>query len=267
MYDVVLVDDEQIILNGLSKVFPWAQYGCRVVDMAVDGREGLDKIRLHRPQLLFTDIRMPNMDGLSMVAALKSEFPAMQITVLTAYRDFEYARQAIRLGVCRYLLKPSKMDELHEAVAAMTRKLDETPVFAAGLEAPPTQAAAPAGGSTPDGTQSAEPEGDAGGFVARAALRYIEEHCTEHLTLSDVADSVYVSQWHLSKLINRHAQQSFFDVLNRCRVQRSQALLADPMYRVSEVAYAVGYADVAHFSRIFKKITGKTPMEYRGALK
>lgn len=267
MYDVVLVDDEQIIVNGLSKVFPWAQYGCRVAGTAVDGRDGLAQIRLLRPQLLFTDIRMPNMDGLSMVAALKSEFPTMQITVLTAFRDFEYARQAIRLGVCRYLLKPSRMDELHEAVAAMTRKLDEAQALSAAMAAQPAEPGDTFAGDVPGEAGGAEPEGDAGGFVARAALRYIEEHCAEHLTLSDVADSVYVSQWHLSKLINRHAQQSFFDVLNHCRVQRSLPLLADPMYRVSEVAYAVGYADVAHFSRIFKKVTGKTPMEYRGSLK
>lgn len=276
MYDVVLVDDEQIILSGLSQVFPWAQYGCRVVDTAVDGHEGLLSIRKHRPQMLFTDIRMPNMDGLSMVAALKSEFPAMQITVLTAFRDFDYAKRAIQLGVCRYLLKPSRMEELHEAVAAMTQTLAQlaprlhTPVMILPSDASPSvqavNEALPAEGVVaPD--DEADEDGEAGSFVARAALRYIEEHCTEHLSLADVADNVYVSQWHLSKLINRHARQSFFDLLNHYRVQRSQAMLADPMYKVNEVAYAVGYADVAHFSRIFKKVTGKTPMEYRSGLR
>lgn len=246
MYDVVLVDDEQIILQGLSQVFPWARYHCRVVDTAVDGHQGLSIIHQKRPQILFTDIRMPNMDGLNMIAALKSEFPNLQITVLTAFRDFDYAQRAIQLGVCRYLLKPSRMEELHEAVAAMTANLD---------------AAVP-----PD----AEPDTDdpeAGSFVARAAIRYIEEHYAEHLSLSEVADKVYISQWHLSKLINRYARQSFFDLLNKCRVQRSQEMLSDPMFKVNEVAYAVGYADVAHFSRIFKKMTGKTPMEYRSGLK
>ena len=275
MYDVVLVDDEQIILSGLSQVFPWAQYGCRVVDTAVDGHEGLLSIRKHRPQMLFTDIRMPNMDGLSMVAALKSEFPAMQITVLTAFRDFDYAKRAIQLGVCRYLLKPSRMEELHEAVAAMAHNLEQlAPRLRAQSVVPPGTTVQevpmaevlPTEGDAP-GEGEPDEEGEAGSFVARAALRYIEEHCTEHLTLADVADNVYVSQWHLSKLINRHARQSFFDLLNHYRVQRSQAMLADPMYKVNEVAYAVGYADVAHFSRIFKKVTGKTPMEYRSGLR
>jgi len=249
MYDVVLVDDEQIILKGLSQVFPWEQYHCRVVDTAVDGRQGLALIHQKRPQILLTDIRMPNLDGLSMIAALKSEFPRLQITVLTAFRDFDYAQRAIHLGVCRYLLKHSRMEELHEAMAAMTAAL---------------AAAEPADASCAD---EEENDAEAGGFIARSAIRFMEEHCTERLSLSDVADHVYVSQWHLSKLINRYSQQSFFDLLNGFRVQRSQELLADPMMKVSEIAYAVGYADVAHFSRIFKKTTGKTPMEFRGALK
>ena len=275
MYDVVLVDDEQIILNGLSQVFPWAQYDCRVVDTAADGQAGLACIRKHRPQILFTDIRMPNMDGLSMIAALKSEFPAMQITVLTAFRDFDYAKRAIHLGVCRYLLKPSRMDELHEAVATMAHNMAMlTPLQRAQPIAPPlADGHAPAGlGVQPLldpqlAGEDADMDSEAGSFVARAALRYIQEHCTEHLSLSDVAENVYVSQWHLSKLINRHAQQSFFDLLNHYRVQRSQAMLADPMFKVNEIAYAIGYADVAHFSRIFKKLTGQTPMEYRSSLR
>jgi len=245
--NVVLVDDEQLIIQGLSRAFPWAQYGCQVVGTAADGREGLQLIRETHPDILFTDIRMPNMDGLSMIAALKSEFPTLQITVLTAFRDFDYAQHAIRLGVCRFLLKPSRMDDLHEAVNVMVTRL--------GTDTPAGEALSP----------SAEDE--SGSFVAHAAMKFMQQHCTDHLTLHDVAEHVYVSQWHLSKLINRYAKQSFFDLLNGYRVALSREMLADPAHRISEIAFAVGYADVAHFSRIFKKVTGKTPMEYRSSLK
>lgn len=247
MFDVVLIDDEEIILRGLSAVFPWAQYGCRVVGTASDGREGLALIRSLHPNILVTDIRMPNLDGLSMAAALKSEFPNLQITVLTAFRDFDYAQRAIRLGVCRYLLKPSKMDELHEAIAYMTSNIARL------------SQAAPENGEEAD-------DGEAGCFVVRAAIHYMEEHCAEHLSLMDVADHVYVSQWHLSRLLNRHAKQSFFDLLNSCRIRQAQKLLHDPSKRVSDIAFLTGYNDVAHFSRCFKKVTGKTPVEYRSAL-
>ncbi len=243
---VVLVDDEQVILTGLMRVIPWEEYGCRVAGTAADGREGIELIRRVRPDILFTDIRMPNMDGLSMVAALKSEFPALKIAVLTAYRDFDYARQAITLGVSRYLLKPSKMDELKEAIRFMTAPLEAA--------SPPEEASAPEGEA-------------AGSFVVRAALSYMEENCAARLTLGGVADHVFVSQWHLSKLINRHTGKNFFDILNQLRVDRARALLRDPALRVHEVAEMVGYADVAHFSKNFKRLTGKSPVAYRARIK
>ena len=99
MYKVVLVDDEHLILEGLRRVVPWEKMGCCVTGTASDGMSGMQLIRKTAPDIVFTDIRMPNMDGLTMLAALKSEYPHMQVTVLTAYRDFAYAQQAIRLGV------------------------------------------------------------------------------------------------------------------------------------------------------------------------
>lgn len=117
MYRVVLIDDERIIVEGLRRVVKLAEYHCEVIGTAYDAVSGAAMIRSARPDIVFTDIRMPDQDGLTMLAGLKSEFPDMQIAVLTGYRDFPYAQEAIRLGVCRYLLKPSKMDELHEALA------------------------------------------------------------------------------------------------------------------------------------------------------
>ena len=248
MYRVALVDDERLILEGLSRVVPWESLGCRVAGTASDGREGLALIRREQPDMVLTDIRMPNMDGLTMLAALHSEFPQMQMTVLTAYRDFDYAKRALTLGVCRYLLKPSKMDEIHEAVRFMAARLD--------ARSPPEE-----------GAEEESAEGsEAGSFIVNAALEYMRSHCAEHISLADVADHVYVSQWHLSKLINRHTGQSFFDLIGGMRIDRAKVLLADPAMRVHAVAEEVGYNDVAHFSKSFKRIVGKTPGEYRASL-
>ena len=248
MYRVALVDDERLILEGLSRVVPWESLGCRVAGTASDGREGLALIRREQPDMVLTDIRMPNMDGLTMLAALHSEFPQMQMTVLTAYRDFDYAKRALTLGVCRYLLKPSKMDEIHEAVRFMAARLDAL--------SPPEE-----------GAEEESAEGsEAGSFIVNAALEYMRSHCAEHISLADVADHVYVSQWHLSKLINRHTGQSFFDLIGGMRIDRAKVLLADPAMRVHAVAEEVVYNDVAHFSKSFKRIVGKTPGEYRASL-
>ena len=244
MYRVVLVDDERLIIRGLSTVIPWAELGCEIAGTAHDGVSGLELIRSIRPDIVLTDIRMPNMDGLTMLAAIRSKFPGIQMSVLTAYRDFEYARKAITLGVCRYLLKPSNLDELQEAVKLMVSRLDAMPQLP----------------EDPDDESVKE----AGNHLVKAALAYMKEHCTEqHLSLGEVADHVYVSQWHLSKLLNRETDQSFFDLLGSMRIAKAKKLLADPALRIHEIAEMAGFSDVAHFSRSFKKIAGCTPGEYR----
>lgn len=245
MYKVVLVDDESIITEGLRRVVDWPAYNCQVVALASDAVSGAQAIRQYRPHILFTDIKMPGEDGLTMLAGLKGEFPRMQIAVLTGYRDFEYAQRAIRLGVSRFLLKPSKMDELEEAVAHMTQTLDRLP-------------------PEPEGEGLPEEEDDlpANSFVARQAQGYITEHYADRLSLQDVADHCYVSQWHLSKLLNRHLGQTFYDLLNSVRVRQAKELMEDPALRISEVAERVGYADTAHFSRVFKKLEGVSAGEW-----
>ena len=224
MYRVVLVDDEALILRGLSTVIPWAEMGCEVVGTATNGQAGLELIRKLKPDILFTDIRMPNMDGLTMLAALGSEFPRMQTAVLTAYRDFDYARQAITLGVCRYLLKPSNLNELKETLRIMVSRLDLLPAAEADV---------------PDDAS------EAGNFIVNAALDYMRENCMQqHLSLSAVADHVYVSQWHLSKLLNRETGKSFFDLLGSMRIEKSKTLLRTPGMNIQDVAEQTGYTDV-----------------------
>lgn len=78
-----------------------------------------------------------------------------------------------------------------------------------------------------------------------------------------MADHCFVSQWHLSKLLNRHLGQAFYDVLNTERIRRAKELLENPSLRISEIAELVGYADTGHFSRVFKKLEGVSAGEWR----
>lgn len=237
---VVLIDDESIIIEGLRKVIKWEKYNCEVVGTASDARSGAQLIRSVRPDILITDICMPGQNGLAMLAGLRSEFPDMQVTVLTGYRDFAYAQEAIKLGVVRFLLKPSKMAEIDEALNAMIEKIG-----------------------------SAEPlsgEQNTGSFIVNQAVSYMEKHYTEKLTLQEVAEICYVSQWHLSKLLNKYADQGFYDILNRIRVEAAKELLKDPSLRVGDIGMKVGYTDQAHFAKIFKKLTGCSANEYRNRL-
>lgn len=247
MYRVVLIDDEKIIVDGLTRVIKWADYNCEVVGAAYDAAGGAALIRRLKPHIVFTDIKMPDQDGLTMLAGLKSEFPEMQIAVLTGYRDFNYAQEAIKLGVTRFLLKPSKMDELHEALSAMKERLDKLPPDAAAGEDEPCL------------------DRHAGSFIVNQATAYIEEHYAQKLTLQEVADKCYVSQWHLSKLINKYTGNTFYELLNNVRIEKAKALLNDPKLKIGDIVEMVGYSDAAHFSRVFKRIVGVSANEYRNS--
>ena len=241
---VVLVDDEEIIVEGLKKVVPWSRYGCEVVAVANDEESGARAIRAHQPDVLFTDIKMPNGDGLAMLAGLRSEFPEMSVVVLTGYSDFSYAQQAIRLGVTRFLLKPSKMDEIEEALESIVTKL----------------------GVKEEEKIEESASQSANSFVVRCALNYMEEHFSEKLSLAEVAERCYVSQWHLSKLLNKHTGQNFYDILNGIRIKAAKGLLFDPTLKISDICDMVGYTDTAHFSRVFKKLEGMSANEYRNTM-
>ncbi|MDF2632324.1 MAG: putative response regulatory protein [Caproiciproducens sp.] len=251
MYKVIIIDDEDIIVQGLKKVVNWAKYGSEVVATASDAKSGAQAIRENSPDILFTDIKMPNMDGLTMLAGLKGEFPNMQITVLTGYRDFEYAKRALHLGVTRFLLKPSKMNELEEALQIMTENL--------GKLQP---------GAPEEKKESEEEQQDgnpANSFIVRSALKYIEVHYAEKLTLTELAEKTYVSQWYLSKLLNKYTDKSFCDLLNQTRIKKAEKLLKDPSLKIHEVSDMLGFNDVTHFSKIFKKIEQVSPNEYRNS--
>lgn len=243
MYRVVLIDDETRIVEGLRRVVQWEKYRCEVVGTASDAISGAAVIRETKPDILFTDIRMTGDDGLVMLAGLRSEFEDMQVTVLTGYRDFAYAQEAIRLGVTRFLLKPSRMDEINEALGAMVERLDK---------------------QKRTETESNETQG-AGNFIVKQAMEYMQKNYASKLTLQSVADSCYVSQWHLSKLLNRYLNQSFYDALNEIRINAAKLLLTDSRLKVGDIGLMVGYADNAHFARIFKKLTGMSANEYRNS--
>lgn len=268
MYKVAIIDDEPLIVEGLSKTMAWKKWDCQVVGYAYDGREGMELIRSKRPDIIITDINMPEMDGLKMIAGLKSEFPDMQLIILTGYREFEYARKAIELGVSRFLLKPSKMNELEEAMEAVTKRLEQADIFAdmsagdeTGISGIKGEESGTAGGVSKEAEETENSE--ANSFIVKNALEYIRENSQEKLRLADVADQVYVSQWHLSKLLNKHTGKTFSDILNGARMDKSKELLMDPSLRICDVAEMVGFQDLAHFSRVFKKMEGMSANEYR----
>lgn len=242
MFKVVLLDDEETIIEGLKATVPWGMYKCKVVGTATNGKDGLSIIRKHRPDIVFTDIKMPYLNGLEMLRELIEEYPQMQIIVLSGYRDFSYAQDAIKLGVLRYLLKPSKMSEIHEALNAAMIKVSGVPQT---------------------GHETEEKEESDGNYLVARALNYINEHYSEKLTLQQLADYLYISSWHLCRVLKKSTNLNFVDILNNIRIEHAKRFLKETNLRVYEISQKVGYSDIAYFSKVFRSVTGLTPKQYR----
>ncbi len=124
MLRVFLVEDESIIRETLRDTVPWAQRGYTFAGEAADGEIALPMIREAKPDVLITDIRMPFMDGLALSKLVLQEFPKMKVIIISGYDDFEYAQQAIRLGVERYLLKPITKNALLSVLEDVRIKIE-----------------------------------------------------------------------------------------------------------------------------------------------
>lgn len=106
---------------------------------------------------------------------------------------------------------------------------------------------------------------DVNNFIVKNALDYMERYYEQRLTLSIVAERIYVSKWHLSRTLNQCMQKNFSTILNTIRVEHAKVFLEEPSLCISDVAERTGFKDVAHFSKVFKKITGISPKQYRNS--
>ena len=125
MYAIMIVEDEELIRQGLTSLVDYEQFGMAVINQAENGREAWEKFQDQPADILLTDINMPQMNGLDLAHLVKEQSPSCHIIFLTGYDDFEFARKAIKLGADDYLLKPFSKDDIEEMLAKVKGKLDQ----------------------------------------------------------------------------------------------------------------------------------------------
>jgi len=268
MIKVLLIDDEEIIREGLKKVIGWKELGCKIVGEAEDGSEGIKLIKSLQPDIVLTDIRMSGTDGFEMISKIKDLNRNCKIVILTGFRNFEYAQEAVRLGVFRLLLKPSKTQEItlaiQEAISEILvgrAKEDEYKSLKEKLKDLPETKEVPAEDDKDAGIEIKRPK-----YLISKAITYLKSNYSKDLNLKKVADELYISTWYLSKLLKKETGSTFIDILNTIRIEEAKRLLLDPRYKIYKIAEEVGFTDIPYFSRLFKKITGMTPIEYRNKI-
>ncbi len=214
---------------------------------APDGEQALhtlERLGESTPDLLLLDYVIPNRSGLEILTVVRAQWPSIPVVIITGFGSEDVAIQALRAGARDYLRKPIDVDQLRQTVAALTAQ----------------RASGGRAGTDPM----------AGNHFPRArhrgiarALEYAREHCTEFMTLPQVAREASMSKFHFCRVFHREMGVSFKQYLQELRVRRAQALLADPNLSVTEVAYAAGFNDLSTFDKVFRKIAGVAPRAYR----
>ena len=125
MYHAIIVDDEQMIINRLVLGFDWNSNGYEVIATCTDSVTALDMIRFIRPDVVFTDIKMPGLSGIELMRQVRETLPQIQFVFISGHADFQYAHDALQMGACGYCLKPLEDDDIESALSAVSHRLEE----------------------------------------------------------------------------------------------------------------------------------------------
>lgn len=247
-YKLLIVDDEYFIRDGISS-FEWDRLGFEVIGVAENGKDAIQIIEKNDADVVLTDIRMPVMDGLELCNYIKKTHAHCKVVLLSGYKDFNYARTAIRAGASDYILKPVDMDELEELFVKIKNELDMVQGEKKNEQ----------NNETPqDSNKSLSCK-----LVIKNAVEYMKRNYYEDLVLEDVANEVYLSPAYFSSQFKKEMNKSFSEYLNEIRIEKAKKLLKEANLKIYEIAEMVGYKNTKYFTDIFKKYTGMSPLQYR----
>ena len=245
-YTVIVAEDEELLLTNLVQKIQKADPDFLVAGTAQTGDQALALVEKLSPDLVITDIRMPVMDGITLLTKVREQFPFTKFIITSGFSDFEYAKKAITLKVSDYLLKPVDSEELKEALSKIKQEFqiagnDYEEVFNARTAAmTPTQ-------------------------IATLLKDFIVKNYSEDINLNLIADNMNYSPSYLTKIFCQVYGCTPSKYLITLRMSHAQRLLVhEPGLSVKQIGEMGGYHDQGYFSRIFKKHTGKSPLEFRG---
>lgn len=253
MSSILLVDDERWVRTALRKVIERCDQPCQIVRECANGQEALDWLASHEADVVITDVRMPVMDGIALVQALRERTNPPEVVMISGYDDFPYLQFALRAQVADYLLKPVEVEEMRRCLETLLDRL---------MKAGNSLTESPSGAGAESSTSAAFPE-EMTDSPIRQAVRYIDAALPGDVSLQEVAARVHLNPSYLSQLFKQQMNMNFIDYVLEQRMARAKQLLAQTSLRISEIAERVGYSDLAYFSNAYKRVTGMTPTEYR----
>lgn len=274
----VIFDDEHSIVEGFFKIVNWSKYGIQLVASAANGKQAREIMLTEKPDIAFVDIRMPNMNGLELIRECRKQSPNTYFVIISGYKDFQYARRAIRLGVIDYLCKPITIKMVEDVLQQIHEMVDDRTVAdGAGVGIRRISI---------KNIRKGRPKVDSRDELSQDRLQdevmnlvrwhdankvhkaitfligYMNKNYGSGITLNGLSEIVHMNPTYLSRLFKKQTGIRYVEYLARLRMQEAKKLLNRGI-KVHEVAHCVGYGYLKQFTQIFKKYCGVAPNRYR----
>lgn len=233
--NILIVDDEILIASGLCHIIKKMDIHIDHINFSLNAEDALRKMKTLPFDLCLVDICMPDMDGLQLIKQSKQEKLCSNFCIISGHADFEYARNALRLGVKDYLLKPVDKTMLWD----MLQRFE----LSASIKIVKNKTANP---------------------YVKQMLAIVSREYAHDIPLTELAEKISINKDYAGKLFKTHTGFSFTEYMNRYKLDKIiSRMKEEPAANIEELAINNGFYDSRNFYRVFKKYFHMTPSEYR----
>ena len=250
MIRLLIVDDEPLVRRGIKSLVNFDKLNIVEVEEAANGEEALEKFKVFKPHLILADINMPKMDGLTFAKHVKAIDATVKIALVTGYDYFDYALQALKLGVDDYILKPISKKDIEEVLIKLIQKMEED---ALSLEVQ----------KTVKDRLDISIEDDY--YDIESILNRDKYH--PEFSLKKLSEELGYNSSYLSGIFKKQYGMTFQDYLIHTRIEQAKLLLLSTELKNYEIAESIGFTDVNYFGSRFKKLVGMSPKQYKVQVK
>ena len=258
---VMITDDESMVRVLIRDIIETCVPGVTVVGEAEDGDECLALCVELKPQIIITDVVMPNTDGLSLLRQIKTILPDVLVILLSAHRKFEYVHEAIREQAFDYLLKPTREEDIERVFQRALEVIGERKKHKA-LYSEMRNRIKKYGSQIVVSTSENDNDDTYTDNMERV-IRYVNNNYCQEISLQDIAGKFYIDPDYLSLCFKKKTGINFKEYLCNLRIRKAEELLMRPEFKITEIAELVGYNDSGYFIKVFKNRLGCTPRQYR----
>lgn len=237
LHSIVIIDDEPWIAIDLKENIDWNALGYTIVNNLYSPELALKYICEENPDVVIVDINMPSMDGLTLIRKAQDNGCTSLFIILTAYRDFSFAQDALRMNVKDYIVKPINPEEIIQVFTKLKSMLPQVPDHTTEVFASSNK--------------------------FHEILDYINEHLPEKLTLQQISDTFFLNRNYICNLFKKELNCTFSQYLTDLRLKKACALLTKTSMTINEISTQCGFSDEFYFNKVFKKSEGISPGVYR----